>query len=158
MRIDAYGTLDELNGWIGLLRDQTEISEVRDQLLSIQHRIFDMGSSLASDPDKNSMSSNVTPKDIELLESAIDTFTEELEPLRNFILPGGHKLVSEAHIARAVSRRAERKVVDLALHSDVEDIIIQYLNRLSDYLFTLCRLYAHRLGVSEVKWTSRKSS
>ncbi|SRR6056297_2050865 len=158
MRIDAYGTLDELNGWIGLIRDQTDIPEIREQLLNIQHRLFDMGSSLASDPNKNPMSSNVKSSDIEAMEKAIDKFTKELEPLRNFILPGGHKLVSEAHIARAVSRRAERKVVDLSLHSDVEDIIIQYLNRLSDYLFTLCRYFSLHLGVAEVKWTARKSS
>lgn len=157
MRIDAYGTLDELNGWIGLLRDQTDIPEVRSQLLDIQHRLFDMGSSLASDPDKNPMPSKVKERDIEILEEAIDTFTAELDPLRNFILPGGHVLVSQAHIARGVARRAERKVVDLSLHSDVEEIIIQYLNRLSDYLFTLCRLFSHRLGVPEVKWIARKS-
>ena len=157
MRIDAYGTLDELNGWIGLLRDQTDISAVRDQLLAVQHRLFDMGSSLASDPDKNPMSSNVSEEDIHLLEDAIDTFTKELAPLQNFILPGGHPMVSQAHIARAVARRAERKVVDLSLHSSVEDIIIQYLNRLSDYLFTLCRFLSKKLGVAEVKWTSRKS-
>jgi len=156
MRIDAYGTLDELNGWLGLLRDQSDVPEVREQLLAIQHRLFDMGSSLASDPDKNPMPSNVQDSDIELLEKAIDSYTEELEPLRNFILPGGHPLVSQAHIARAVARRAERKVVDLAQHAQVEAIIIQYLNRLSDYLFTLCRLYSHRKGLSEVKWTARK--
>jgi cob(I)alamin adenosyltransferase len=156
MRIDAYGTIDELNGWMGLLRDQTDISEVQDQLLTIQHRLFDMGSSLASDPDKKPTPSRVIASDIEAIEQAIDKFNEELEPLRNFILPGGSPLVSQAHIARAVARRAERKVVALSMKSTVEPIIVQYLNRLSDYIFILCRLFAARQGVSEVKWTSRK--
>jgi cob(I)alamin adenosyltransferase len=157
MRIDAYGTLDELNGWIGLLRDGAEKDEIRDQLLAIQHRIFDMGSSLASDPNKNPMSSNITQKDIDLLETAIDKFTVELAPLKNFILPGGHTLVSQAHIARSVARRAERKVVELSMHSKVEGIIITFLNRLSDYLFTLCRVFSKEIGVDEVKWTARRS-
>ena len=157
MRIDAYGTLDELNGWIGLLRDGADKDEIRDQLLAIQHRIFDMGSSLASDPNKNPMSSNLVQEDIDLLETAIDKFTAELDPLKNFILPGGHPLVSQAHIARAVARRAERKVVELSMHSEVEGIIIKFLNRLSDYLFTLCRVFSRELGVAEVKWTARNS-
>lgn len=156
IRINAYGTIDELNAWLGLVRDQIESGDIRQQLNEIQNRLFDIGSSLASDPDKNPISSKLKAEDIEKMEDWIDQQTKNLQPLRNFILPGGHTLISQTHIARTVSRRAERMTVDLSLGSEVEAIIIQYLNRLSDYLFTLCRTLARELEVDEVIWKARK--
>ena len=156
IRINAYGTIDELNSWLGLIRDQIELKEVRQELHDIQNNLFDIGSSLASDPDKNPISSKLKDEDIVRLESAIDKMTSDLPPLKNFILPGGHTLVSQTHICRTVCRRAERMVVDLSLTSNVEAMIIKYLNRLSDYLFVLCRTLSNHLDVEEVKWQSRK--
>jgi cob(I)alamin adenosyltransferase len=156
IRINAYGTVDELNAWVGLIRDQIENEDLRDQLKEIQNRLFDIGSSLASDPEKNPISSNLKPDDISGMEDWIDQQTSELKPLRNFILPGGHTLVSQTHLARTVARRAERMIVDLSLHSEVEARIIKYMNRLSDYLFTLSRTLSKQLEVDEVIWKARK--
>ncbi len=155
IRINTYGTVDELNSWLGLIRDQIEDNNIRTELHEIQNRLFDVGSSLASDPDKNPISSNITEEDIIKLENSMDTMTEQLEPLKNFILPGGHPLISNTHIARTVCRRAERMVVDLSLSSEVEPLIIKYLNRLSDYLFVLCRTLSKQLDVKEVIWKAK---
>ena len=156
LRIDAYGTVDELNSYIGLLRDVIENENFRQILKEIQDRLFTIGANLAMDPAKNLDPPDIQLADVELLEKQIDEMEIGLPPLKNFILPGGHTTVSFCHIARTVSRRAERLVVGLHLVEQVEPLVIQYLNRLSDYLFMLGRRLAVNLGVEEVKWTLRK--
>lgn len=155
LRIEAYGTVDELNSWIGLVRDSIEQNEIRALLKEIQDRLFTLGSNLASDPDKDMITPDIQETDIEKLEQAIDKMNETLPPLKNFILPGGHTTVSFCHITRCVCRRTERNVVALAQNEAVEGIIIRYLNRLSDYLFVLGRKLAQDLSVEEVAWKPR---
>ena len=155
-RIDAYGTVDELNSYIGLLRDVLENENYRHFLKEIQDRLFTIGANLAMDPSKNLDPPDIHPDDILLLENQIDEMEKGLPPLKNFILPGGHTTVSFCHIARTVSRRAERLVVGLHLAEPVEPLVIQYLNRLSDYLFMMARRLSKDLGVEEVKWNARK--
>lgn len=154
-RIDAYGTVDELNSWIGLL-STFQVNEPQAVVLkNIQDRLFNMGSSLAAG-DPKVFSTDVEDSDILLLESQMDAFDKELPPLKHFVLPGGSAEVAYAHIARTVCRRAERLVVSLNSESDVEPIVIRYLNRLSDYLFVLSRWIAINQKVEEVKWIPRK--
>ena len=157
LRIEAYGTVDELNSWIGLLRDCIEQATVRHLLKEIQDRLFTLGSNLASDPDKEMITPDIFESDVERLEQEIDAMNEALPVLKNFILPGGHPIVSYCHINRCVCRRAERHVVALAQQEPVEEIIIRYLNRLSDYLFVLGRKIAQDLGAEEVIWKPRKT-
>jgi cob(I)alamin adenosyltransferase len=157
LRIDAYGTVDELNSWIGLLRDVNTDASLKELLKEIQDRLFTLGSSLAADPSNSKLKTpDLHEGDVEKLEKAIDAMDEELEPLRNFILPGGHVYVSYAHIARTVCRRAERLAVALHQASEVHPLAIKYLNRLSDYLFTLSRKMAKDLGAEEINWLPRK--
>ena len=156
IRIDTYGTVDELNSHIGLVRDVVENEDVRTILKEIQDRLFAIGSNLASDPDKEMITPDILDSDVELLEKQIDKMNENLPSLKSFILPGGHPNVSYCHIARCVCRRAERLVVALNLDHKVEPIIIHYLNRLSDYLFVLSRQIGHDLGVDEIPWSPRK--
>ncbi len=156
-RIDAYGTVDELNSWIGLVRDQP-VNEARRALLKeVQDRLFTIGATLATDPDKTITKAmpDIITDDIERLEQAMDVMDAELPELRKFVLPGGHPSVSYAHLARTVCRRTERLVIDLSQASPVEELIIQYLNRLSDYLFVLSRKMAQELGAEEVSWEPR---
>ncbi|MEL7021905.1 MAG: cob(I)yrinic acid a,c-diamide adenosyltransferase [Bacteroidota bacterium] len=155
IRIDAYGTVDELNSYVGLVRDCVTAEHLKVLLKEVQDRLFTIGSNLASDPDKEMKVPDILPADIELLEKAMDALDEKLPPLKSFILPGGHPIVSYCHIARCVCRRAERLVVALHREEPVEPILIRYLNRLSDYLFTLARGLARDLEVEEVKWTAR---
>ena len=157
LRIDAYGTVDELNSYLGLVRDYSENDGARALLKEIQDRLFTIGSNLASDPDKKMAVPDILPEDINLLEKEMDRMNDALPELRNFILPGGHPAASTCHVARCVCRRAERLVVALAHQEWVEPIIIQYLNRLSDYLFVLARQIAAERGVEEVHWHPRKS-
>ena len=157
LRIESYGTVDELNSYIGLVRDQ-EVNKGRaDILKEIQDRLFTIGSALATDPDKNTKM--VTPdlhqEDVTLLEQEIDKYTANVPPLRAFVLPGGHPSVSFCHVARCVCRRAERLVIRLQEESPVEDLVIMYLNRLSDYLFALCRQMTYELQAEEVVWKPR---
>ena len=164
LRIDAYGTVDELNSWIGLLRDVQTTEATKDVLKEIQDRLFTLGATLAADPNNAKLKTpDLHETDIELLEREIDKMDEVLEPLRNFVLPGGHVHVSYSHLARTVCRRAER--LSVALHhsypheasSNANELIaIKYLNRLSDYLFTLSRKMAKDLGAEEVNWLPRK--
>lgn len=162
LRIDAYGTVDELNSWIGLLRDVQTNAVSKDLLKEIQDRLFTLGATLAADPENTKLKHpDLHEADIELLEQAIDSMDTELEPLRNFVLPGGHVYVSYCHLARTVCRRAERLCVAL-LHaaqsakSADEAMAVKYLNRLSDYLFTLSRKMAKDLNAEEVNWVPRK--
>jgi len=156
IRIDAYGSVDELNAYMGLLRDQ-EINLRRAAFLKkIQETLFVTGASLATSPGKENVKKpDILPDDITALENEIDVMEGQLNPLRRFILPGGHQVVSFCHIARTVCRRSERCVVLLHEQEEVEEIIIKYLNRLSDYLFVLGRLVAKELGVEEVTWEPR---
>ncbi len=156
IRIDAYGTVDELNAYIGLLRDQPVNTSRRDFLKEIQDRLFTVGSHLASEHDQTRKKlPDLHEADITLLEKEMDAMDAKLPTLRAFVLPGGHESVSFGHVARTVCRRAERTVVLLNEHEPVEEIVIRYLNRLSDYLFMLCRVMTQELGAEEVAWKAR---
>jgi cob(I)alamin adenosyltransferase len=156
LRIESYGTVDELNSYIGLIRDQ-QVSEHQQNLLKeIQDRLFTIGSALASDPEKSKMKiPDLHQEDIELLENEIDTMTAELPELRHFILPGGSNAVSFCHLARCVCRRAERICVHLSEDSFVDEKVMVYLNRLSDYLFVLSRKLCFDNQIEENKWIPR---
>ncbi|NLR94990.1 MULTISPECIES: cob(I)yrinic acid a,c-diamide adenosyltransferase [Flammeovirga] len=158
IRIEAYGTIDELNSYIGLIRDQSVNNKRSDILKEIQDRLFTIGAEMAADPDKPSLKKpDLYEQDIELLEKAIDQMDRSLSPLKYFILPGGHTSVSFAHLGRTVCRRAERLAITLEHEEGIIDtIIIRYLNRLSDYLFVLSRVMAKELGVEENYWVPRK--
>lgn len=156
MRIEAYGTVDELNSYIGLLRDQEIQSEYKVQLIEIQDRLFTIGSSLASDPEKSNMKiPDLHNEDVFALEKWMDTMDEQLPAMTHFILPGGHPAVSISHIARCVCRRAERIIVDLEQHEFVAELVMQYMNRLSDYLFVLGRKIGKDLNAQEQAWKPR---
>jgi cob(I)alamin adenosyltransferase len=154
-RVDAYGTVDELNSYIGMLRDLIQTPEYRAVLKDIQDRLFTIGAVLASDPSKAMMTPDIKEKDIKLLENQIDTMEKDLPSLKNFILPGGHSTVSFCNIARTVCRRTERLVVALNTIEKIDPLSIKYLNRLSDYLFVLGRKVGQDLGAEEIIWTSR---
>lgn len=155
LRIDAYGTVDELNSFIGLLHAKFDNVEQNQLLVQIQNRLFDIGSSLACDPEKPLVTPDVKEEDILLLENAMDNMEASLEPLRNFILPGGSLAISYAHVCRTICRRAERRVISLNHVSPVDKKIVKYLNRLSDYFFMLSRYIAHIEGVKEIPWKGR---
>ncbi|MBC7777647.1 MAG: cob(I)yrinic acid a,c-diamide adenosyltransferase [Phycisphaerae bacterium] len=156
LRVDAYGTVDELNSFIGLLRDSLENQHVREILALTQHRLFTLGAHLASDPAKHPPTPDLLPEDIQLLENEMDTMDGQLPPLKHFILPGGHPTVSICHVCRTVCRRAERLTVALTQSGEpVDDLALQYLNRLSDYFFMLARFLAKELGAEEVVWKTR---
>ena len=153
IRIESYGTVDEVNSWLGLIRDQNIPADTKTFLIQIQDRLFTIGSHLASDPNKKGIKiPDIKEEDIVALEKEIDKMNEVLPEMKNFVLPGGHTTVSYCHIARCVCRRAERCAVDLASEEKVEDIIIKYLNRLSDYLFVLSRKFSHNLKAEEIPW------
>jgi len=152
IRIESYGTVDELNSWIGLMADETENSEIENFLRKIQVQLFNIGSHLAADDDAGFKLPEIKIGLIKELEEAIDRMNEDLEPLKTFILPGGDVKISHCHIARTVCRRAERRVVHLAESENVDAHIIKVLNRLSDYLFVLSRYIAYELNVKEIPW------
>jgi cob(I)alamin adenosyltransferase len=159
IRIEAYGTIDELNSYIGLLRDQPVNENRRDLLKEIQDRLFTIGSHLASEPEQTKkILPDLSEEDIKLLETSMDEIDAIVPALRAFVLPGGHQSVSFGHIARTVCRRAERGVIHLQTQEEVEDSVVKYLNRLSDYLFMLCRAMTYELGIEEVTWKPRVSS
>ncbi len=156
IRIDTYGTVDELNAWIGLLRDQPVNFGRRDLLKEIQDRLFTVGSHLAAEPDQTRKKlPDLHEADLTLLENEMDAMDAQLPQLRAFVLPGGHESVSFGHVARTVCRRAERTVILLHELEPVEEIVIRYLNRLSDYLFMLCRMMTQESGAEEVAWKAR---
>lgn len=156
LRIEAYGTVDELNSYIGLVRDQPIEAHSREILIGIQDRLFTIGSLLASDPVKSKMKlPELKAEDYELLEMEIDKMNETLPEMRSFILPGGHTTVSFCHVARCICRRAERLVVHLSEDQPVDNTIVIYMNRLSDYLFVLARKLSMDIGVEDVPWKPR---
>jgi cob(I)alamin adenosyltransferase len=160
LRIEAYGTIDELNSFLGLCRDLVEDENTRTVILEVQDRLFTIGSSLACDPIKEPKMRipDLKPEDIVLMEKEMDKMNEILPDMRSFILPGGHAVISQLHIARCVCRRAERCCVRLEMESlEVEPMILQYLNRLSDYLFVLARFIGQQLNVAELPWKPRIS-
>lgn len=156
LRIEAYGTVDELNSYVGLLRDQEIQAKHKDRLLEIQDRLFTMGSLLAV--DENGTKMELPPlfeTDVENLEQWIDDMESGLEPMKSFVLPGGHPSVSHTHIARCVCRRAERITVDLSATAEIDPLLLRYLNRLSDYLFVLSRALTKELNAEEIPWVPR---
>jgi cob(I)alamin adenosyltransferase len=156
-RVEAYGNLDELNSFIGLIRDQEIMPHYREVLIRIQENLFIAEAMTARDPEKAAADLPLLKEEeILVLEKEIDRMNEELPPIRNFILPGGHPVVSYCHIARTVCRRAERSLIRLNRISPVEDIIIQFLNRLSDYLFVLARKTGKDAGAVETPWITKK--
>lgn len=153
-RLEAYGTVDELNSIIGLVRSQPESESIKGELIDIQNKLFVIGSRLATDPEKLDLSGKLpcTDSDVEQLEAAMDKMLDELPPLTNFILPGGSNAVSFCHMARTVCRRAERRAYELARDHDVPAEVLRYLNRLSDYLFVLSRKFGSASNAEEIIW------
>ena len=153
MRIEAYGTLDELNAFVGLLRDHVSLENTIEQLLEIQDRIFTIGSHMAMDKEDSKMKlPDIRKTDITDLEQWIDEMEAELEPMRSFVLPGGHVTLSYCHVARTVCRRVERATVSLAHEEHINPDILSYINRLSDYFFMLGRFLAKSLEIKESPW------
>ena len=153
LRIEAYGTVDELNSHVGLCRDLVPGEHQQSMLQEIQDRLFTIGSTLAADPEKSKMKlPELKEEDVTLLEQEMDKMNEKLPEMRSFVLPGGHTTVSYCHIARCVCRRAERCTIHLAETSFVSEIVQKYLNRLSDYLFVLSRKLSQELNAKEIPW------
>lgn len=158
IRIETYGTVDELNSHIGMLNDYLTDEQTKITLKEIQDRLFTIGSSLACDPDREPLMKipDLKEDDIHLLEKEIDRMNDLLPPMKFFILPGGNISISQAHICRCVCRRAERLCVNMKEHDIfVEPLVIKYLNRLSDYLFIVARYIGHLLGIAEIPWKPR---
>lgn len=156
IRIDAYGTVDELNSFIGVVRDYEIDLDCKKQLIEIQDRLFTIGSSLASDPEKSSMKiPDLKESDVQILEQWMDEMDEKLPEMRFFVLPGGNHAVSFCHVARCVCRRAERIIVELNENEFVAPLVLTYMNRLSDYLFVLSRKITQDLGAEEQPWHPR---
>lgn len=156
LRIDTYGTVDELNSWIGVLRDQEVNQKRKDILIEIQDRLFTIGSILATEPENTKVKiPSLSEIDVTFLEKGMDDMDALLSPMRFFVLPGGHVSISWGHVTRTVCRRAERLVIALHQLEKVDPLVIKYLNRLSDYLFVLCRMMTQELGVEETAWKPR---
>jgi cob(I)alamin adenosyltransferase len=158
LRIETYGTVDELNSFIGFLYDQLTDEKSRNLLREVQDRLFTIGSSLACDPEKEPKMKlpDLKEQDVALLETEIDEMNKVLKPMKSFLLPGGSMAVSSAHIARCVCRRAERNCVNMLEHEMfIDPLVIKYLNRLSDHLFVLARYTAHLTRVNEIEWKAR---
>jgi cob(I)alamin adenosyltransferase len=166
LRIESYGTVDELNSYIGLIKDQEISNYNKESLLKIQNDLFTLGAMLATPPEKETLKNgkerlNIPKVDDEailFLENEIDKMDLELPQMTHFILPGGHQAVSFCHVARCVCRRAERLSVELNDQEAINDAILKYLNRLSDYLFVLARMLSKDLLVTEIKWIPKKNS
>lgn len=164
LRIEAYGTVDELNSYIGLIRDQKIDQITFNTLVKIQNELFTLGAMLATPPSKEKLKSGedrlkiskINEKEITFLEKEIDNMNKSLEAMKNFILPGGHTIVSFCHIARCICRRAERITVQLNEKEEVNYYILIYLNRLSDYLFVLARKLTIDNKAIEIPWITKK--
>lgn len=156
LRIESYGTVDELNSFIGLIRDQKMDQQSFDALIEIQDRLFTLGSILATEPGNEKVKvPQLHDQDVTFLEQEIDRMNEDLPEMRSFVLPGGHTTVSYCHVARCVCRRAERLVIHLSERDEINSLCIVYLNRLSDYLFVLSRKFSQDLGANEIPWKAR---
>ena len=153
LKIEAYGTVDELNSYMGLLRDKSTEKHYKDEIIKIQDCLFTLGSLLAEDKSKSKMQlPEIKEGDIELLECSIDNMDSKLPEMKSFILPGGHETVSFCHIARCVCRRAERLVCQLDENEEQNPLVLAYLNRLSDYLFMFARYNSFVLKAEEIPW------
>lgn len=157
-RLESYGTIDELNSYLGMIRSLAGDEQITDELVGIQSRLFDVGGNLATDPENTDIKVKlgIRESDIRLLEEAIDRMDTEVPPMKYFVLPGGDQLSSFCHIARTVCRRAERRILDLAEEAQVDELVLKYVNRLSDYLFILSRKVAYDSGIEERKWVPEK--
>jgi len=164
IRIESYGTVDELNAHIGLIKDQKIEAHTKEILNRVQDRLFTIGSTLATEPEKASLKSGkerlripkICEEDIMLLEKEMDLMNDALPEMTHFVLPGGHQSVSFCHIARCVCRRAERMSTALYEISPFDEMVIKYLNRLSDYLFVLARKLSKDLNAEEIQWIPEK--
>jgi cob(I)alamin adenosyltransferase len=164
IRIEAYGTVDELNSYIGLIRDQKIDAHTYEVLIKIQNELFTLGSMLATPPEKETLKSGkerlniskISQESILFLENEMDVMNESLPPMTHFVLPGGHTTVSYCHIARCICRRAERIATQLNEESPINEQILMYLNRLSDYLFVLARKLSFNTRAQEIKWIPEK--
>jgi len=164
IRINSYGTVDELNSWLGLIRDQNIDANSAEILTTIQEKLFTVGAILATEPSKAILKNGkdrlnipkIASSDIELLEKEMDKMEEDLDPMTHFILPGGHTTVSYCHIARTACRRAERMITLLHEQEPIDKGVLTYMNRLSDYLFVLARKLSHDLKAKEIKWIPEK--
>lgn len=164
IRIESYGTVDELNSYIGLIRDQEIDPRSKEILVHIQNKLFTVGAILATDPEKEILKSGkerlnipkIDDEEIALLETEMDTMDAKLPPMTHFVLPGGHTTVSYCHIARCVCRRAERLATLLHEQEPTDERVLMYLNRLSDYLFVLARMLSYQLQAEEIKWIPKK--
>lgn len=154
VRLEAYGSVDELNSYIGLVRSFPISSELKEELVAIQNTLFSIGGNLATDTSVQEVRNNlvVTEEEVVYLEKAIDRMNETLPPLAYFVLPGGSQASSVAHIARTVCRRVERRVLDVAAQYEVDEAVIRYINRLSDYLFVVARKICYDDRGEELKW------
>jgi cob(I)alamin adenosyltransferase len=153
LRIEAYGTVDELNSQIGLVRADNSDPEIDRIMEQVQNELFELGADLATPRSvEKSQIKRVEPRDVSDLEKIIDTVEAHLRPLRSFVLPGGTPVAARIHFARTVCRRAERIVVRLSRNEDIGESITTYLNRLSDLLFVLARYVNHKANITEVKW------
>lgn len=166
IRIESYGTVDELNAHLGMIRDQIGDEHLKKTIIRIQDRLFIIGAMLATDPKRAILKSGkqrlditrIEQADVSLLEQEIDAMNEALPPMTHFVLPGGHPSVSSCHIARCVCRRAERITTALNDNEPVDEIVLQYLNRLSDFLFVVARKLTQDLQVEEIQWIPEKPS
>ena len=151
-RIIAYGSIDELNSILGVVRDFAA-QKHKDEIFMIQKKLMIIASQLSNDKDFKNIP-NINKKDTEFLENAIDRMTSKLKPLKNFIIPGGNKLISFTHLARCICRRAEINITRLNEEENLNKEILYYINRLSDYLFTLGRFFSKTLNISDLKWNA----
>lgn len=153
LRIETYGTVDELNSYVGLVRDQSVNQNRKNILVEIQDRLFTIGSILATEPGNTKVKiPSILQEDVAVLEKEIDAMDASLPPMKSFVLPGGHESISFCHVARTVCRRAERLVIALDAQEKIDALVIQYLNRLSDYLFVLSRKMSAELNAEEIPW------
>ncbi len=157
VRLETYGTIDELNSYIGLLRSYISEEDIRDVIVDIQNQLFNVGSYLATDTTISEMRSNIKLEEvkIELLEDEMDKLEQALPPLTGFVLPGGHPATGFCHIARTVCRRAERRIIGMSDQYEIDNWIIRYLNRLSDFLFVLSRHLSNYYNIDEIHWSGK---
>ena len=157
LRIEAYGTVDELNSVLGIVRSDNTVADIDRILAEVQNGLFELGADLATPRSvEKSKVKRIEPRDVQGLERVVDELQRQLKPLRSFILPGGSPVAARIHFARTVCRRAERTVVRLSRNEDIGETVTVYLNRLSDLLFVLARYANHVAKIAEVKWRGER--